>query len=46
MTRAKEKLKIYWQPEVANFVLDNIEKSADAKTADMSILSEQFKSYI
>ena len=43
VTRAKKKLKVYWQPEVANYVLDNIENSSDAKTADLSILSEQLK---
>ena len=40
VTRAKKKLKVYWQPEVANYVLDNIENSSDAKTADLTILSE------
>ncbi len=43
VTRAKKKLKVYWQPEVANYVLENIENSSDAKTADLSILSEQLK---
>lgn len=43
VTRAKTKLKIYWQPEVANYVLDNIENSSDSKNVDLSILSEQIK---
>lgn len=43
VTRAKKKLKVYWQPEVANYVLDNIENSSNLKTADLSILSEQLK---
>lgn len=43
VTRAKKKLKVYWQPEVANYVLDNIENSVDSKTVDLSILSEQLK---
>ncbi len=43
VTRAKKKLKIYWQPEVANYVLDNIENSTNSKNADLSILSEQLK---
>lgn len=43
VTRAKKKLKVYWQPEVANYVLDNIENGVDSKTADLSILSDQLK---
>lgn len=43
VTRAKKKLKVYWQPEVANYVLDNIENGVDSKTVDLSILSEQLK---
>ena len=46
VTRAKKNLKVYWQPEVADYVLGNIENSADSKTADLSILSEQLKKYI
>lgn len=43
VTRAKKKLKVYWQPEVADYVLGNIENGTESKTADLSILSEQFK---
>lgn len=43
VTRAKKKLKVYWQPEVANYVLDNIENGVDSKNADLFILSEQLK---
>lgn len=43
VTRAKKRLKVYWQPEVANYVLDNIENSVNSKTADLSILSEQLR---
>ncbi len=46
VTRAKKKLKIYWQPEVANDVLNNIENDINLKTADLSILTEQLKDYI
>ena len=45
VTRAKKKLKIYWQPEVANYVLGNIENCNDSKAVDLSILSEQLKAY-
>ena len=41
VTRAKNKLKIYWQPEVANYVLDNIENSVKSKSVDLLILSEK-----
>jgi KaiC/GvpD/RAD55 family RecA-like ATPase len=43
LTRAKKKLKVYWQPEVANYVLDNIENGVDSKSVDLAILSEQLK---
>lgn len=43
VTRAKKNLKVYWQPEVADYVLGNIENSDESKTADLSILSEQLK---
>ena len=46
VTRAKKKLKIYWQPEVANYVLENIENSVDSKHSDLSILMEQMKEII
>lgn len=46
VTRAKKKLKVYWQPEVADYVLGNIENSEESKTADISIFSEQLKEYI
>lgn len=46
VTRAKKNLKVYWQPEVADYVLGNIENSEESKTADLSILSEQLKKYI
>lgn len=40
--RAKKKLKIYWEPEVAAEVLVNIERSSRLKTADLSILKQEF----
>lgn len=43
VTRAKKKLKVYWQPEVAVYVLANIENGVDSKKADLSILAEQLK---
>ena len=43
VTRAKKKLKVYWQPEVADYVLNKIENSVNSITADLSILSEQLK---
>ena len=43
VTRARKDLKIYWEPEVANFVLDNIEKSIDSKGNDLSVLREILK---
>ena len=46
VTRAKKNLKVYWQPEVEDYVLGNIENSEESKTADLSILSEQLKKYI
>ena len=46
VTRAKKKLKIYWQPEVANYVLENIENSVDSKHSDLSFLMEQMKEII
>lgn len=46
VTRAKKNLKVYWQPEVADYVLGNIENSEESKTADLTILSEQLKKYI
>ena len=42
ITRAKKKLKIYWEPEVANEVLNNIENSGHSKTADLSIIKQEF----
>lgn len=42
ITRAKKKLKIYWEPEVANEVLNNIENSSKSKTADLSIIRQEF----
>lgn len=42
ITRAKRKLKIYWEPEVANDVLKNIERGKDSKIADFSILRQEF----
>ena len=46
VTRAKKNLKVYWQPEVADYVLGNIENSEESKTADLSIFTEQLKRYI
>lgn len=46
VTRAKKNLKIYWQPEVADYVLDNIANSVASKKADLSILSEQLKEFL
>lgn len=46
VTRAKKNLKVYWQPEVADYVLGNIENGAESKTADLSILLEQMKEYL
>ena len=46
VTRAKKNLKVYWQPEVADYVLGNIENSEESKTADLSIFTEQLKEYI
>lgn len=46
VTRAKKNLKVYWQPEVADYVLGNIENGEESKTVDLSILSEQLKKYI
>ena len=43
VTRAKSHLKIYWEPEVANYVLDKIENSKTSKDVDLSILKEQLK---
>lgn len=43
VTRAKNKLKVYWEPEVANYVLDNIENSVKAQKVDLSIIGEQMK---
>lgn len=43
VTRAKKYLKVYWQPEVANYVLENIENSNNLKSADISILAEWLK---
>ena len=46
VTRAKKNLKVYWQPEVADYVLGNIENGEKSKTADLSVLSEQLKEYL
>lgn len=43
VTRAKKKLKVYWQPEVANYVLKNIENGDNSKSIDISILTEWLK---
>ena len=43
VTRAKKKLKVYWQPEVADYVLKNIENGGNSKSADISILTEWLK---
>ena len=43
VTRAKKQLKIYWEPEVANYVLDNIENSVKSKKVDLSIINEEVK---
>lgn len=40
VTRAKKNLKIYWEPEVANYVLDKIENTVNSKGMDLSILNE------
>ncbi len=45
VTRAKKKLKIYWQPEVANYILDSIENSTSSKSIDLSILTEETRKY-
>lgn len=37
ITRAKKNLKIYWEPEVANFVLDNLEKESGSNKVDLSL---------
>lgn len=42
VTRAKKKVKVYWEPEVANYVLDNIEKNTNSKNVDLSIIRECF----
>lgn len=43
VTRAKKNLMIYWEPEVANYVLDNIENSVNVKGTDLSLLREIIK---
>lgn len=46
ITRAKKRLKIYWEPEVANEVLENIEKNSNSKNADLSIIMQEFADLI
>lgn len=43
ITRAKKNLKIYWEPEVANYVLDGIENNDRSKGNDLSLLNEIIK---
>lgn len=43
VTRAKIRLKIYWEPEVANYVLNNIENNINSKKEDLSIILEDLK---
>lgn len=43
VTRAKRKLKIYWEAEVADFVLKQIENEIKSNHIDLSILKQQFK---
>ena len=40
VTRAKKYLKIYWEPEVANFVLKNIENNDKSKNNDLAIIKQ------
>lgn len=46
VTRAKSNLKIYWEPEVADYVLNNIENATNFKNIDLSVLEQQFKDRI
>ena len=43
VTRAKRKLKIYWEPEVANYVLVHIENESKSSNVDLSLLIQQLK---
>lgn len=43
ITRAKKNLIIYWEPEVANYVLTKIEKESESKEIDFSLLKETLK---
>lgn len=43
ITRAKKNLKIYWEPEVANYVLDVIENNDKTKGNDLALLKEIIK---
>lgn len=43
ITRAKKDLKIYWEPEVANYVLDGIENNDRLKSNDLSFMKELIK---
>ena len=43
ITRAKKDLKVYWEPEVANYVLDGIENNDRSKGNDLSLLNEIIK---
>ena len=40
ITRTKKNLKIYWEPEVANYVLGNLEKETNSNKVDISILKQ------
>lgn len=43
VTRAKRRLKIYWEPEVTDYVLKNIEHETEHNNVDLSILTQQLK---
>ncbi len=43
ITRAKKKLKIFWQPEVCNQVLSRIEEETNNKGKDITIIEQLLK---
>lgn len=43
VTRAKRKLKIYWEAEVADYVLKHIENEIKSNHIDLSIIRQQLK---
>lgn len=46
ITRAKKKLMIYWQPEVAKEISENLKNDEDKCSKDLSLLNQSLKTHV